>query len=92
MSLNQLKESMGQEFAAKSKDFEHMKHAYEDMTKVQEGTSNDLLQRNDELDSAHSMNRELQAHANTMLDKITYQESVISDLEAKNKQLTDLLN
>jgi hypothetical protein len=38
------------------------------------------------------MNQELQAHANTMLDKITYQESVIADLEDKNKQLTDLLN
>ena len=83
---------MGQEFAAKSRDFEHMKHAYEEMTRAQEGTSYDLLQRNDELDSAHSMNQELQAHANTMLDKITYQESVIADLEDKNKQLTDLLN
>ena len=38
------------------------------------------------------MNQELQAHANTMLDKITSQESVIADLEDKNKQLTDLLN
>jgi len=38
------------------------------------------------------MNRELQAHANTLLDKVTYQESVIVDLEEKNKRLTDLLN
>ena len=38
------------------------------------------------------MNRELQAHANTLLDKVTYQESVIADLEEKNKRLTDLLN
>jgi hypothetical protein len=38
------------------------------------------------------MNRELQAHANTLLDKVTYQEQVINDIEEKNKRLTDLLN
>lgn len=48
--------------------------------------------RNDELDSAHSMNRELQAHATALLDKSGYQESVINELEEKNKKLTDLLN
>lgn len=38
------------------------------------------------------MNRELQDHANTLLQKISYQESVIFDMEEKNKKLTDLLN
>ena len=38
------------------------------------------------------MNRELQAHATALLDKSGYQESVINELEEKNKKLTDLLN
>ena len=38
------------------------------------------------------MNQELQAHSSTLLDKINYQESVIAELEDKNKRLTDLLN
>lgn len=38
------------------------------------------------------MNSELQAHATTLLDKITYQDNVITDVEDKNKRLTDLLN
>ena len=48
--------------------------------------------KNDELDSANNIIAELQAHAQTLLEKINYQESVISDLEDKNKRLTDLLN
>ena len=83
---------MGQEYAAKSRDFENLKQAYEELQRVQETTMDTLKQRNDELDSAHSMNRELQAHATTLLEKVTYQESVINDVEEKNKRLTDLLN
>lgn len=38
------------------------------------------------------MNAELTAHSQTMLDKINYQESVIADIEDKNKKLSELLN
>jgi hypothetical protein len=34
MSLNRLKESMGQEFSAKSRDFELMKNAYEEISRA----------------------------------------------------------
>ena len=72
LALNQLKESMGQEFAAKSRDFENLKRAYDDLLRGNEAANNTLHARNDELDSACSMNRELQAHANNLLEKVTY--------------------
>ena len=50
---------MGQEFAAKSRDFENLKRAYEELSRLHEQTQATLKQRDDELDSAHSMNREL---------------------------------
>ena len=92
LSLNHLKDSMGQEFAAKSRDFDNLRKAFDELQQQYQDTTGTLSQRNDELDSAHAMNRELQAHANTLLDKVTYQESVIAELEEKNKRLTDLLN
>ena len=69
-----------------------MRRAYDDLLRGNDAANNTLNVRNDELDSACSMNRELQAHANNLLEKITYQESVIADIEDKNKRLTDLLN
>ena len=48
--------------------------------------------RDDELYSADALVRELQAHAQTLLDKLNYEESVVADLEEKNKRLTELLN
>ena len=63
---------MGQEFAAKSRDFENMKRAYDDLLRGNDAANTTLNVRNDELDSACSMNRELQAHANSLLEKITY--------------------
>ena len=48
--------------------------------------------RDDELQSADALVRELQAHAQTLLDKLNYEESVVKDLEEKNKRLTELLN
>ena len=63
---------MGQEFAAKSRDFENMKKVYDDLLRGHDAANNTLNVRNDELDSACSMNRELQTHANNMLEKITY--------------------
>ena len=38
------------------------------------------------------MNRELQAHANTLLDKVTYQENIIAELEDKIKRLSESMN
>ena len=71
-SLTSLKESMGAEYAAKSRDFDSVKRAYEDLSRQHDIVQESLKVRNDELDSAHSMNRELQAHATALLDKGGY--------------------
>ena len=63
---------MGAEYAAKSRDFESLKRAYEELRAAHEETNNVLKTRNDELDSAHAMNRELQAHATVLLEKGSY--------------------
>jgi len=59
MALNQLKDSMGREFAAKSRDFENLRRAFEELNQTHEQACDTLAVRNDELDSAHQMNREL---------------------------------
>ena len=63
---------MGQEFAVKSRDFENMKQAYEELQRNHDRATETLKARLDELDSAQQMNHELQAHANALLDKVTF--------------------
>jgi hypothetical protein len=45
-----------------------------------------------ELDNSHALISELQQHSEALLEKNCYFENVISDLEDKNRKLTDLLN
>jgi hypothetical protein len=45
-----------------------------------------------ELDNSHSLISELQQHSEALLDKNCYFENVITDLEDKNRKLTELLN
>ena len=63
---------MGQEFAAKSRDFEDMKKAYEDSQRDFGHANMTIDARNEELDAVQQMNRELTAHANALLEKVTY--------------------
>jgi len=50
---------MAREFAAKQRDFESLRQAMDELSRVHTETSEALSVRNDELDCAHSMNREL---------------------------------
>lgn len=45
-----------------------------------------------ELDNSHGLISELQQHSEALLEKNCYFESVIAELEEKNKKLTELLN
>lgn len=63
---------MGAEYAAKSRDFDSLKRAFDELTRAHEQVSDTLKKRNDELDSAHTMNRELQAQATALLEKASY--------------------
>jgi len=78
---------MGREFAAKQRDFENLRQAMEELTQTHMETEEALAVSNDELDSAHGMNRELQMHANALLDKVNSQEAEIRELELKNKKM-----
>ena len=51
-----------------------------------------MVDKNNELENGNKAQIELQAHSQALLDKLNYMEGVISDLEDKNKKLTDLLN
>ena len=51
-----------------------------------------MVDKNNELENGNKAQIELQAHSQALFDKLNYMEGVISDLEDKNKKLTDLLN
>jgi chromosome segregation ATPase len=79
VALNDLKENMGAEFAQKSKDFDAVKRAYEEMRDQCEHLRLIISGHRDELESAYGANSELKDHMQALLDKLNYQETVISD-------------
>ena len=57
--MNDLKESMGQEYAQKSKDFDNVKKAYDDILNQLEQYKQIVSGKNDELESAGVFQNEL---------------------------------
>ena len=92
VALNDLKENMGQDYAQKSRDFDNVKRAYDDVLSQADHLKFIMSKHRDEIGSANTINSELQAHSQMLLEKLNFQEQVIADLEDKNKRLTDLLN
>ena len=92
VSLNELKESMGYEYAQKHKDFEVLKRAFDEQSYAFEQLKRDFQARTNDLEAEKSKLSTSNAENQSLVDKVTYLENVITELEEKNKRLTDMLN
>ena len=92
VALNDLKSSMITEMEIKNREYQTLQRAFDDHVRANDSMRSVITNLTNDLDSSLRMINELQQHNESFVEKNDYLESVINELEDKNKKMTELLN